>query len=209
MISRMKSDIARLNNTNIGKEINRYTIAPIFIWMYVWFINKAQMNYITGEIALVIIFLTVLCGCVTALKARKNKTVFILFKVISIWMMSLGLLSVSYTSYYVFLKFKGILFLCVTLLLYLAIFTGVLIMVRNKAKQKEKRKKERNNKTILIGTLMFFTIGYFIIGPMLKQTSQSTMHIVLICLGTLISYILVACSPYYLVEYMISKRLYK
>lgn len=206
MVSRMKNDIAQLKNAKVGKDIRKYTIAPMFIWMLIWIMNDAKKNFIGEEIALTIIFLAALCGCITALISRKNKIFFILFKVISAWMVSLGALCISYTVYYLFLKWEGILFFGVTLSIYLAIFISTLIMVINKTKQKEVRKQEKSNKAILALVPIFVIIGYFIIGPVINKSSQFTISVVLIFIFTLLSYVLVACTPYYLVEYMIAKK---
>lgn len=206
MISRMRTDIVNLKNAKMRKDIFKHTIGIGYIWFLIWLLNESQNNHIGEYISLAIIFFVVLGGCITAFVVRKHKRIFILFRAISLWMMSFGFLSIAYTSYYVFLKFKSILFLGVTLVLYLLIFITILIKIKNKAKHEQKRKKGKNNEKILIAVVMTFCIGCSIIVPIRKQLNQLTIHVVGICLGILLSYTLVALSSYYLVEYMISKK---
>ncbi|NRT37125.1 hypothetical protein OD350_19125 [Clostridium beijerinckii] len=209
MIGRMKREISTLNNKKNGKEITQYTIATVIIWIYVWIMNIVKDNDVVGKLVLVIMSFIVLCGCIAAFKARKNKMILIFFKVISLWMMSLAFLSMAYTSYYAFLKFKNIYFVYLTIFIYILIFLSTLRIVIIRAKTEMKIKKEimNKNKTVLIGSTIFLGIGYFIIEPIVKKYGQFTMLVTIICSCLLICYILVACSTYYLVEYMVSKQL--
>lgn len=207
MNNRMKTDIANLKNAKIGKEIIKNTIGSMYLWMLIWFMNNAKKNFIGEEIALTIIVFALLCGCITAIVARRNKVIFILFKVISIWMISLGFLAESYTSYYVFLKFKSIIFLCVTLFMYVLIFISALIMIKNKSKQKKKIKREMVKQKILLCAVISFCLACVIIIPIKNKLSQFTIHVLSICLGTLLSYVLVAFSAYYFLEYMGAKKI--
>lgn len=204
-----KTNISK-NMSVLKKEIKDNMVAMIFTYSILCTLYSLQENsQVQMAFSIGGIIISVLLGFITLIKIKKDEKIVLLFRAITIIILSFGFLWITDIVGDMFYHFKNKTYVYISNGLYILILISNIILINKKLKkpnikaQIKEIKIDSLNLIIPIGC----SLSFCIITPLLNRyTSQNTRVIIIMGIFLLVSYLLLMSFGYYLEQYIISKR---
>lgn len=139
----MKNEVINLENEDVHvlkKENWKNAVMPMFPFLLLA-VTGMKISCFAGvtlsNIALVIIGLMLSIGCISSIRMKKDKKTFILFKSISIFLLSLGFMILTYSIVEQIMNSPYVkeLYFCITGMIYIGIIIASYIYINRKIKK--------------------------------------------------------------------------
>lgn len=193
--------------STLKKEVNDSMVAMIFTYGILCTLYSLKENNELGMVVSIAgIIVSFILGCITLIKIKKDKNIVLLFKTVSIIILSFGFLLITNTVGEMICEFKDKSYVYISSILYILILISNIVVLKKNLKHPKKNNNSiqdnLNSKRYIVSIGCALAFG--VITPIINRYStQNTKGIIIMGIFIVVSYLLLMSSEYYLEEYLI------